>query len=112
MSPLSRRLFLTLPAAAAASAIVRPAFALSEPQQLVEKSRIAFLDIITDNAFSEMRDFVKRSRGLLIFPNMIKGAFIIGAEGGSGVLVARGQGGWSYPPSTPWPLAAWASRSA
>jgi SH3 domain-containing YSC84-like protein 1 len=97
MSPLSRRLFLTLPAAAAASAVVRPAFALSEPQQLVEKSRIAFLDIITDSAFSEMRDFVKRSRGLLIFPNMIKGAFIIGAEGGSGVLVARGPGGWSYP---------------
>ena len=97
MSALSRRLFLTLPAAAAATAIVRPAFALSEPQQLVEKSRIAFLDIITDNAFSEMRDFVKRSRGLLIFPNMIKGAFIIGAEGGSGVLVARGSGGWSYP---------------
>jgi lipid-binding SYLF domain-containing protein len=97
MSPLSRRLFLTLPAAGAASALVRPAFALSEPQQLVEKARIAFLDMITDNAFSEMRDFVKRSRGLLIFPNMIKGAFIIGAEGGSGVLVGRGPGGWSYP---------------
>ncbi|HZT18310.1 MAG TPA: lipid-binding SYLF domain-containing protein [Dongiaceae bacterium] len=97
MTALSRRLFLSLPAAAAASAMARPALALSEPQQLVEKSRIAFLDIITDDAFSEMRDFVKRSRGLLIFPNMIKGAFIIGAEGGSGVLVARGKDGWSYP---------------
>ncbi len=97
MTALSRRLFLSLPAAAAASAMARSALALSEPQQLVEKSRIAFLDIITDDAFSEMRDFVKRSRGLLIFPNMIKGAFIIGAEGGSGVLVARGKDGWSYP---------------
>ena len=97
MSAITRRLFLTLPAAAAAAAAVRQAFALSEPQQLVERSRIAFLDIITDNAFSEMRDYVKRARGLLIFPNVIKGAFIIGAEGGSGLLVARGQGGWSYP---------------
>jgi len=97
MTALSRRLFLALPAAAAASAVIRPAFAMSEPQQLVEKSRIAFLDIITDPAFSEMREYVKRARGLLIFPNMIKGAFIIGAEGGSGVLVARGQGGWIYP---------------
>ena len=97
MTALSRRLFLALPAAAAASAVIRPAFAMSEPQQLVEKSRIAFLDIITDPAFSEMREYVKRARGLLIFPNMIQGAFIIGAEGGSGVLVARGQGGWSYP---------------
>ena len=97
MIALSRRLFLSLPAAAAAMAVMRPALAMSEEQQLVEKSRIAFLDIITDNAFSEMRDYVKRARGLLIFPNVLKGAFIIGAEGGSGVLVARGQGGWSYP---------------
>ena len=97
MTVLSRRLFLSLPAAAAAMAVVPPASAMSEEQQLVEKSRIAFLDIITDNAFSEMRDYVKRARGLLIFPNVLKGAFIIGAEGGSGVLVARGQGGWSYP---------------
>ena len=48
MTALSRRLFLALPAGAAASAVIRPAFAMSEPQQLVEKSRIAFLDIITD----------------------------------------------------------------
>src|SRR6516165_1836534 len=97
MTALSRRLFLSLPAAATTMAIMRPAFAMSEEQQLVEKSRIAFLDIITDNAFSEMRDYVKRARGLIIFPNVLKGAFIIGAEGGSGILVARGQGGWSFP---------------
>jgi SH3 domain-containing YSC84-like protein 1 len=98
MSAMTRRLFLTLPAAAAAASAVRPAFALSEPQQLVERARIAFLDIITDEAFKEMRDFVRRSRALLIFPQLIKGAFIIGAEGGSGVLVARDPSqGWSYP---------------
>ena len=97
MPALSRRLFLALPAGAAAAAVAHPAFAMSEPQQLVEKSRIAFLDVVTDPAFSEMADFVKRARGLLIFPNMLKGAFIFGAEGGSGVLVARGQGGWSFP---------------
>ncbi|MEA2782293.1 MAG: hypothetical protein QOK29_3837 [Rhodospirillaceae bacterium] len=98
MSAVSRRLFLTLPAAAAAVSLARPAFALSEPQQLVEKARIAFLDIITDEAFHEMRDFVKRARALVIFPQLIKGAFIVGGEGGSGVLVARDPAkGWSYP---------------
>jgi lipid-binding SYLF domain-containing protein len=98
MSAVTRRLFLTLPAAAAAASLARPAFALSEPQQLVEKARIAFLDIITDEAFKEMRDFVRRSRAMLIFPQLIKGAFIIGGEGGSGVLVARDPAkGWSYP---------------
>ena len=39
MSAVTRRLFLTLPAAAAAASLARPAFALSEPQQLVEKAR-------------------------------------------------------------------------
>jgi SH3 domain-containing YSC84-like protein 1 len=97
MTALSRRLFLAFPAVAAAAMYIRPASALSDPQQLVESSRLAFLDMMTDSSYEEMRDYVKRSRAILIFPQLIKGAFIIGGEGGSGVLVARGPGGWSYP---------------
>jgi SH3 domain-containing YSC84-like protein 1 len=97
MTALSRRLFLAFPAVAAAAMYVRPASALSDPQQLVESSRLAFLDMMTDSSYEEMRDYVRQSRAILIFPQLIKGAFIIGGEGGSGVLVARGSGGWSYP---------------
>jgi SH3 domain-containing YSC84-like protein 1 len=97
MTALSPRLFLAFPAVAAAAMYIRPASALSDPQQLVESSRLAFLDMMTDSSYEEMRDYVKRSRAILIFPQLIKGAFIIGGEGGSGVLVARGPGGWSYP---------------
>ena len=97
MTAVSRRLFFALPVAAASMAFIRPAFALSDPQQLVESSRIAFLDMMTDSDYSEMQGYVKQSRALLIFPQLVKGAFIIGGEGGSGVLVARGSGDWSYP---------------
>src|SRR5258706_9577500 len=99
MLNVSRRHFLALPAAVAAASLVRPAFALSDAQILVEKSRLAFLDMITDENYKEMREYVKKSRALIIFPELIKGAFIIGAEGGSGVLVTRGTAseGWSYP---------------
>jgi SH3 domain-containing YSC84-like protein 1 len=99
MLTVSRRHFLALPAAVAAASFVRPAFALSDAQILVEKSRLAFLDMITDENYKEMREYVKKSRALIIFPELIKGAFIIGAEGGSGVLVTRGPAGqgWSYP---------------
>jgi lipid-binding SYLF domain-containing protein len=97
MTTLSRRVFFALPAAAAVAMYVRPAFALSDPQQLVESSRIAFLDMITDSDHEEMREYVKKSRALLIFPQLVKGAFIIGGEGGSGVLVARSSTGWSFP---------------
>jgi lipid-binding SYLF domain-containing protein len=99
MLNVSRRHFLALPAAVAAVSLVRPAFALSDAQILVEKSRLAFLDMITDENYKEMREYVKKARALIIFPELIKGAFIIGAEGGSGVLVTRGTAGegWSYP---------------
>jgi len=68
-----------------------------EQKELVEKSRLAFLDMITDDNYKEMRDYVKQSRALAIFPELVKGAFIIGGEGGSGVLVTRSTSGWSYP---------------
>ena len=58
MITMSRRLFLALPAAAAAASVVRPAFAMSDAQQLVEKARLAFLDMITDDNYKEMRDYV------------------------------------------------------
>lgn len=97
MPAVSRRLFLALSPAALAAMYLRPAFALSDTQQLVDSSRLAFLDMMTDSGYEEMRDYVKQSRALLIFPQLIKGAFIIGGEGGSGVLVARNSDGWSYP---------------
>jgi SH3 domain-containing YSC84-like protein 1 len=99
MINVSRRSFLALPAVAVAATLARPAFALSDAQNLVEKSRLAFLDMITDDNYKEMREYVKQARALIIFPELIKGAFIIGAEGGSGVLVTRGAAGagWSYP---------------
>lgn len=97
MTAVSRRLLLALPVAALAAASLRPAFAMSDPQQLVETSRLAFLDMITDAGYDEMRGYVKQARAMLIFPQLVKGAFIIGGEGDSGVLVARGAGGWSYP---------------
>jgi len=97
MTTLSRRLFLSLPAGAAAASLIKPAFAVSEPQHLVERSRIAFLDIITDKNYAEMREYVKRAAALIIFPELLKAAFVFGAEGGSGVLVSRGPQGWSNP---------------
>jgi SH3 domain-containing YSC84-like protein 1 len=100
MTSVSRRLFLALPAAAAAAGFMRPALAMSDAQQLVEKARIAFLDMITDENYKEMRSYVKEARALVIFPELFKAAFVLGAEGGSGVLVTRetksGEG-WSYP---------------
>jgi lipid-binding SYLF domain-containing protein len=42
-------------------------------------------------------DMMKRAKGVFIVPNSVKGAALIGGEGGQGVLLAREASGWSDP---------------
>lgn len=99
---MKRRAFLRatlagLPIAALGLGVARPAFALSEQQEIVDKSRITFDKLITSEEFGELPGYVKRAKAVLIYPALIKGGFILGGEGGTGVLMARGEGGWSDP---------------
>jgi lipid-binding SYLF domain-containing protein len=97
----TRRAFLAgFSLLAAGAALPRRAAAqISDQQALVDKSRIAFEQLVAPGGqFPEMASFVKRAKAVLIFPELLKAGFIIGGEGGSGVLVARTpDGGWSYP---------------
>lgn len=79
-------------------AFARPAMALSDQQEIVDKARITFDKLIQSPEFAELPNYVKRAKALMIFPELIKGGFIIGGEGGSGVLVVRDANqGWSNP---------------
>jgi lipid-binding SYLF domain-containing protein len=40
---------------------------------------------------------MKSAKAVLIFPELYKGGFVLGAEGGTGILSARGAQGWSQP---------------
>lgn len=51
----------------------------------------------SDPTFGPSRDLVDRARAILIVPQLIKGGFIFGAEGGDGVLMARLGRRWSSP---------------
>ena len=80
----------------------RPVAALSETQeadQLVEKARLSFESFVADSNLEAFRDLLRRSRGLFLAPQVLRGAFFIGAAGGSGVLVARDDkaGRWAGP---------------
>lgn len=45
-----------------------------------------------------VRNLIKRAKAVMVFPNVLKGAFFFGAEGGNGVLVAKNaSGNWGYP---------------
>jgi lipid-binding SYLF domain-containing protein len=67
--------------------------------QLVDKARFALEDFISDKNMEAFHDLVKKAKGMLITPQLLKGAFIIGASGGTGVFLARDEktGQWTGP---------------
>jgi len=84
-----------------ALSLVRPASAedFGKPQELVIKGTLVFKSFMQDPNMAWFRNNVHRARGIFIVPQMLRGGFIIGGSGGSGILVARDRktGEWSYP---------------
>jgi lipid-binding SYLF domain-containing protein len=69
----------------------RPAVAddAQDAQQLVEKARLTFETFAADKDYEGMLALVKRAKGVLIYPQVLRGAFIFGVSGGSGAFLAR-----------------------
>ena len=55
--------------------------------QLVEKARMVFESFAADSNMGAFDDLIKHAKGVLIVPQVLKGAFIFGASGGSGVFL-------------------------
>ena len=79
------------PAAVAADA--------DDAHAVVERARLTLGEFQRDDNYSGMMDLLKRARGVLIYPQVLKGGFIIGGSGGTGVLLVREgkDGDFSYP---------------
>jgi lipid-binding SYLF domain-containing protein len=79
--------------------IVQGADQKVEAQGLVEKSAVVVKSFASDPNLEWFRKKVKDAKALLVIPQNIKGAFIVGGAGGSGALVVQdGQTGkWGYP---------------
>lgn len=70
----------------------------TEPEKIVEQSSASATRLFSDPEYSALLDYASRARALLIFPNMLRAAFIFGGKGGNGVLMVRDdQGNWSAP---------------
>ena len=67
--------------------------------QLVEKSRFTLKSFSADSNLTAFQNLAKSARGIFIAPQVLKGAFIVGASGGSGVFVAWDEksGRWNGP---------------
>ncbi len=83
---------------AAALTAARPAFAITAEEELVEDCRLTVQSLMSDKDFQWLDDYIAKARGVLIFPELVKGGFIVGGEGGTGVCMGRlADGSWSYP---------------
>ncbi len=79
-------------------ASIKSALATSAAEELVEESRFSIERMLADPDLPKLREWIGKARGVLIIPELVKGGFILGAEGGSGVLMVRGADGtWSSP---------------
>ena len=99
---MNRSSVLLLAAAVLAVFSVVPATAVAsdraDAQATVTKANITFNSFMSDKNFTEMRKLSRSAKGIFIAPQVLKGAFVVGASGGTGVLLVRGEGGkWTYP---------------
>jgi SH3 domain-containing YSC84-like protein 1 len=85
-------------ALAALIALVTPAaLAATDQENLVDEARITIDNLKKDQEFGNAIALMRRARAILIVPTLLKGGFFVGGEGGSGVLLSKSSGAWSYP---------------
>ena len=70
-----------------------------EPSDLVYRSTAVLKGFMADANMDWFRHNLQYAKGILIIPQQLRGGFIIGGSGGSGILVAQDQlsGAWSSP---------------
>lgn len=95
---LSRRFLTTLALGSPILLASCSARAQAEQQALVDRATLTVNDLLGGEHGEDSRRILRRARAVLIFPRVFRGGFIIGGEGGAGVLLARdAAGSWSSP---------------
>jgi len=69
----------------------------ADAEQLVEKSKFTLQNFMKDPSMGILRDLLKDAKGIFIIPQLLRGAYVIGASGGSGVFLAKDGQKWNGP---------------
>ena len=72
---------------------------MEDAQGIVDKSRVTLSEFMRDKDYEWLRENIKKAKGVLIYPQVLKAGFILGGSGGTGVLLAKDSktGEWSDP---------------
>ncbi|MFQ5783686.1 MAG: lipid-binding SYLF domain-containing protein [Alphaproteobacteria bacterium] len=73
--------------------------AASAEQNIIDRADIVVREIKADPHFDDFAKLLAEAKGVLVIPDRFKVGFILGGEGGAGVLMARDpdNGSWSPP---------------
>lgn len=75
-----------------------PADVGTKSTALVASARATIESLKRREDIPEFRAMLKSAHGVMIFPALYKAGFIVGAEGGNGVMLSRdAAGNWGYP---------------
>lgn len=65
----------------------------SDEQKLVNEATDAVKRMRSSGNFPQFDEYLEQAFGIMIFPDVVKAGFVLGGQGGSGVLLARGDDG-------------------
>jgi lipid-binding SYLF domain-containing protein len=72
--------------------------AASEQQELIQHANATLEEARHDPQFGNANELFRRAKAVMVVPQLVKGGFFVGGEGGNGILLARRPGGgWSNP---------------
>ena len=99
---MKRFYFMLIAATVLAAFLIVPVMAAAsdkgDAQTTVTKANMTFNSFMSDKNFTEMRKLSRSAKGIFIAPQVLKGAFVVGASGGTGVFLVREEGGkWTNP---------------
>ena len=72
-----------------------PNFSFSENEkkvtaiELIHSSENSLKDLISNSKLTNLNEYLKNSRAILIFPELYEGGLLFGAKGGNGILIIR-----------------------
>jgi lipid-binding SYLF domain-containing protein len=94
---LGRLTTIGLGAVALSSLKIAMAAPTSDQIELVRSAHVTLDEARHDPQFGTSGDLFQTARGVMVVPQLVKGGFFVGGEGGNGVLMARHGNRWSEP---------------
>lgn len=70
---------------------------LDEARKRADSASSVVIQIMSNRDRSIPRELLQKATAVVVFPGVLKGAFVVGGQGGHGLVVRRTRDGWSAP---------------